>query len=233
MIRKIIKFLSLFRKTYLTDFIKVHYSQFGEDIILKELITKDVTDGFYIDVGCYHPKKYSNTYMLYKRGWRGINIDLEEDKIKCFKLARPKDLNILAAVSDKVEKVTVIRFSKYGVGTRITPEGGEFSNQEIYDAYELETRTLNEIIKNSPFNRRRVDLLCIDAEGHDLQVLKSIDLDFYRPKVIIIEGHFSDINSLTESEIYCRLDLKGYKLVSWVFMTLIFILPGSDILNTR
>ena len=42
---------------------------------------KNKRDGFYVDVGCFHPKKHSNTYFLYKRGWRGVNIDMEEEKI--------------------------------------------------------------------------------------------------------------------------------------------------------
>ncbi|MDH5790264.1 MAG: hypothetical protein OEZ27_06695, partial [Nitrospinota bacterium] len=68
--------LFLFRKIYLTKVFRIFYSQFGEDIILKGFILRNINDGFYVDVGCYHPKKYSNTYKLYKRGWRGINIDL-------------------------------------------------------------------------------------------------------------------------------------------------------------
>jgi hypothetical protein len=31
--------------------------------------------GFFIDIGAHHPFRYSNTYMFYKKGWRGINID--------------------------------------------------------------------------------------------------------------------------------------------------------------
>ena len=56
-----IKKLKLFNKAFLTNFIKFHYSQFGEDIILREILKKEITNGFYVDVGCYHPKKFSNT----------------------------------------------------------------------------------------------------------------------------------------------------------------------------
>jgi hypothetical protein len=31
--------------------------------------------GFFVDVGCFHPLFYSNTWKLYKKGWRGVNID--------------------------------------------------------------------------------------------------------------------------------------------------------------
>ena len=58
--------LFLFRQTFLKKLNKNFYSQFGEDKILFEIIPKNVSNGFYVDVGCFHPKKYSNTYMLLK-----------------------------------------------------------------------------------------------------------------------------------------------------------------------
>ena len=47
---------------------KNYYSQFGEDrIIINEILNPNYRNGFYIDVGCFHPKKYSNTYLLHKK----------------------------------------------------------------------------------------------------------------------------------------------------------------------
>ena len=35
-------------------------------------------NGFYVDVGCFHPKKGNNTYCLNKRfNYSGINIDMD------------------------------------------------------------------------------------------------------------------------------------------------------------
>ena len=47
----------------------------GEDLIIAEL-TKNLEKGFYVDAGCYHPLHLSNTYLLYKKKWNGINIDM-------------------------------------------------------------------------------------------------------------------------------------------------------------
>ena len=67
-----------------------------------KLCDLDYKNGFYIDVGCYHPKKHSNTYLLFKKKkWSGINIDIESDKIKTFKLLRPRDENICSPISNK------------------------------------------------------------------------------------------------------------------------------------
>ena len=49
------------------------------------------------------------------------------------------------------------------------------------------TTTLNKILENSNYSNKKIDFLCIDVEGHELEVVKGLDLNIYRPKVIIIE----------------------------------------------
>ena len=58
-------------------------------------------DGFFVDVGCFHPVKMNTTYCLYRRGWRGINVDVDKVKIEVFKIKRPKDINIACGVSER------------------------------------------------------------------------------------------------------------------------------------
>ena len=88
------KKISLLRQTFLKRINKNYYSQFGEDKILDELIPKDFNNGFYVDVGCGHPVKNNNTYLLNKKGWYGINIDLDNENINLFDIYRPSDQNI-------------------------------------------------------------------------------------------------------------------------------------------
>jgi hypothetical protein len=70
-----------------------YWSQYGEDIVLDRVLNLK-RKGFFVDVGCYHPVQYSNTYKLYRLGWRGINIDLDAIKIEAFNLRRPGDVNM-------------------------------------------------------------------------------------------------------------------------------------------
>ena len=228
-----LKKLKLFRKAFLTDFIKFHYSQFGEDIILREILKREISNGFYVDVGCYHPKKFSNTYMLYKKGWSGINIDMEEDKISLFNMVRPRDLNVLSAISDKEEEVTLYRYSKYGLGSTIDTKIASETTDHIYDKTIVKTRTLNDVINESPYKDTQIDVLSIDVEGYDFKVLRSLDIKKYSPKVIIIEDHHKKIEDILETDIFKFLVQNNYKLRSWSFYSLIFVLPKSDILKDR
>ena len=97
---KLFRFLFLLRKLYLIQTRFIHYSQFAEDISIRRLLEKKKS-GFFVDVGCFHPKKYNNTWRLYRQGWRGINIDLDPIKIAGFNVVRAQDTNICCAVSDK------------------------------------------------------------------------------------------------------------------------------------
>ena len=78
---------------------KKTYSQFGEDMVINEFFVDFI--GRYVDVGCYHPIKYSNTALLHKKGWSGVNIDLNSISIELFNSCRKNDKNIVACLSDK------------------------------------------------------------------------------------------------------------------------------------
>jgi FkbM family methyltransferase len=224
----IFNFLYLVRQSFFRKINKNFYSQFGEDRVLKEILKKNINKGFYVDVGCYHPKKHSNTYLLYKKGWRGINIDIEKNKIEVFRMSRPDDINILDAVSDKKRSVKVHKTQDYGVGSKIIDNTKTKKNFKT-----LVTKTLNEVIEKTIYKNRRIDLLNIDTEGEDLNVLKSLNIKKYNPSIIIIESHLTSINEILKSKIYIFLVRKKYKLRSWNFFSLIFTLKNSTIVRNR
>ena len=76
-----------------------HYGEFAEDIFINRVF-KNLSSGFYIDIGAYHPFKGSLTFLLFQKGWRGLNIDLSKDSIELFKIARPNDLNVNCAITN-------------------------------------------------------------------------------------------------------------------------------------
>jgi len=90
----------------------------------------------------------------------------------------------------------------------------------------VRTRTLNSIIAESKFNGREIDLLSIDAEGHDFNVLRSIDLAQYKPKIIVIEDQSKNIEDILSRDLYKHLRKQKYKLTSWVHLSLIFTLDA-------
>ena len=223
-----LKFIRILRQAFFKTLDKNFFSQFGEDRILNEIFISSKTNGFYVDVGCYHPIKHSNTYRFHKKGWSGINIDIERDKIQVFNLTRKSDHNVLAPVSSTSEIVKIYKTQNYGVGTTTKKEFIK-KQGEIIETNSLKSQTLNYIIENSPFNNKEIDLLSIDTEGTDFDVLKSLDLKKYCPKVIVIESHRDRIEDIINSDIYLYLKKNNYYLRSWAYYSLIFILSDSKV----
>lgn len=223
------QFLFLLRKLYLTRASFRHYSQYGEDAVVEGLLER-VQDGFFVDVGCFHPRKYNNTYHLYKRGWRGVNIDLDAVKIRGFRLARPRDTSIHCAISDDPPtdgRITVYSFGFYTLIQTLSPERAEeFSRKTRLQpaAQTVPCQTLQAVLDATPYRGRRIDYLSVDCEGHDLQVLRSLDWKMYRPRLVTIECE-GDFRVVMDSEITLFMRALGYELAAWTPPSLHFEAP--------
>jgi len=215
--------LFMLRKVFLTKSWKKYFSQYGEDIVYDRVIGMK-QEGFFVDVGCFHPTKYSNTYKLYRFGWRGINIDLDEVKIKAFNLRRPKDTNVLCAVSEEEGECTLYSAGFYSLVQTLDPVTAEKMRKAGLTITErkVKTQPLTAIIDNTRFKDRRIDILSIDVEGVEMMVLRSLDFERYKPRLIVVEYHGRTLEELMESELYLFLKDKGYHLFNWTGPTLHF-----------
>ena len=85
--KKIYFFYNIYIRNYKFLF---NSSQFGEEKKILKFFDKNFK-GNYVDLGCFHPTRLNNTFQLYKKGWRGINIDLNPLTIELFDYARPSE----------------------------------------------------------------------------------------------------------------------------------------------
>lgn len=214
-------YLNKFFLTYKTE----SYSQFGEDITLLNIFKHKLPkkNGIYLDVGCNHPIKYSNTFLLYLNGWRGVTIDLNKKFMRLHKKERKLDKQFIAPISDVKNMVRIFEHSN-NLMTTINEEfylkhkdGFENAN----DGQLVETFTLNEILSKTDI--KHIDLLCIDVEGHDFNVLKSISLEKYKPQVIIIEMHDCSLEKISENRIFNYLKCNGYKMEGFLYWNGYFV----------
>ena len=85
---------------YIKDYARLGFKSDGNTTFSKKILKK-IKKGIYLDIGCYHPIKDSNTALLYNNGWKGINIDISKESIEMFKIFRPNDLNLNFGISTK------------------------------------------------------------------------------------------------------------------------------------
>ena len=203
------------------------YSNWGIDLLVKDILKNQKEKGIYIDVGSHHPLINNNTYILYKNGWKGINVDLDFNSIDMFNYFRPRDYNIQKALSNKIGIVDLYFFHNRAAKNTITKSRGKGAKS----IKKINTDTLNNVIENSKINTKKIDFLSIDVEGNELNVLKGLNFKKYRPKIISIEFikpnikefYQHDISNILKSDIYKYVISKNYKLINWLHDDLIFM----------
>ena len=201
----------------------ISYSQFGEDLLVDVLFYGRATPGFYVDVGAHHPQRFSNTHLLHHRGWRGINIEGDPNLVQAFIEARPKDINITAFVSDKIENVTFNRFNETAVNTISLEKTEDYSAQwNVVSSEQITTRTLQDILKEHLPVGQDIDLLSVDVEGVDLKVLQGNDWNHYRPHHVIVEVEGLDLMNAIAHPVVAFMAEQGYRLSGFIHVSAFF-----------
>ncbi len=212
--------LLAFRKVFLSPRqSKTVYSQFGEDSVLLHLLGgRKARQGFYVDVGCHHPRKGSNTYLFYKMGWRGVLVDLEQAKVQACRMLRPGDTTLLAAVSDVEEEVSIYAPEKFSVLATIDRQASAGARE----IGRIRTRTLTSLLDDTAYRDRRIDLLNVDVEGVDLQVLRSLDFARYQPRFVVVETWDDKLERILEGPIHHHMAGQNYEIAAWVGLSLVY-----------
>ena len=195
------------------------YSMDGEDTAVN-VFNKKTEKGFYVDIGAHHPIQRNNTNLLFKKGWEGINIDINKFSIDLFNFLRPRDLNLQIAVSDKEGEISFFYQKKFSQ-LNTTDKGVAKENfQGNFQEKKVKCQTIQNILDNSKYKNKKIDFLNIDVEGAEMKVLNTLNFEIYDPSLICIEilGYREMQSEQREKEIknnqiFKFLVNKGYKKV--------------------
>lgn len=198
---------------------KRSYSQSGEDIIVDAEIGRK-RKGFYIDIGAFHPKVFSNSYMFYKRGWNGVCVEPNPQMKLPFKVVRSRDTFLNCGVSALVENKTLDYFVFDEPATNTFSAKQASNNQrlgrKLIKKISLPVVSIGEILGKYVPKGKHVDFLSIDIEGMDLAILKSIDWKKFKPGVVICE----ELDKTSSVRDY--MTSKGYELKGMTSYSLVF-----------
>ena len=201
-------------------------ANWGIDVVVDSIL-RHKKKGIYVDVGCHHPLINNNTFLLHKRGWSGINVDLDFNSIEMFNYFRPNDDNQKIAISNKKSLSNLYFFHNRA------PKNTLYKNNSLgaRKIFKINTDTLDNVIKKSKFRIKEIDFLSIDVEGNEFNVLKGLNFNKYKPKVIALElinknknfFYEQKIEDIQKSKIYKFMIKRKYKLANWIHDDLIFI----------
>lgn len=166
------------------------FSQTGEDVIANFLFEGlGITHPTYLDIGANDPVWGNNTFLFYRKGGKGVCIEPDITLFENLKNVRERDvcLNVAVDLFDKKEADFYI-FSEPSLNT-LSKEEAEFREKngsfKIVKVIKIPTITVNQTMEN--YFDGAPDFLSIDVEGLDLEILKSINYEKFRPIVICTE----------------------------------------------
>ena len=195
----------------------MYYSQDKQDEMLDTLIFQQYKRGIFVEIGAWDGICFSNTLFFEKeRKWTGITIEPLPDRYEQLVKNRPNTINLNVAINDVEGETEFLAISGdtgmlSGIKSnydsrhlqRIEKETTELQTQATI--IKVQSRRLDSIFRQH--NIQRVHYLSIDAEGSEMNIIRSIDFDFTYIDVIGFENNYPETNK----PILEFLETKGYK----------------------
>jgi FkbM family methyltransferase len=208
-------------RKYDPRYCKLSYSQEGEDILLSYFLWDKYWDrsyaGTYLEIGAHHPFRYSNSFLFYSRGWRGVCVDPIPDTKKLWRTYRPKDIFIEAVVSSEVndrhlprEELVPFVVKHHSELSSLDAEVDISSGDYVAHVSKI---SLPRIVQDFLCNKS-VDFMSIDVEGRELEILRTNDFGQFRPSLLCVEILSTSIELLNERDVHNLLIENDYSLVS-------------------
>lgn len=169
---------------------RVSYSQCGEDLIARYVFdVLRIPVPSYLDIGAHDAHYLNNTYIYYAAGGRGVNIEPDPELAAKIRQARPRDANLNIGIG---EKEGLMEFFVMSTKTLNTFDAAEAHAVEkagkvrIERVMQVPVRPVNAVLAEH-FAEASPDFVSLDVEGLDLAILRSLDFDRWRPKVLCVE----------------------------------------------
>ncbi len=204
---------------------RVSFSQEAEDLMLQELAQwAKISRGFYVDVGAHHPWRFSNTAIYFLNDWRGINIDPTPGAMDLFRKLRPEDTNLELAVSEEESKRMFYMYNESALNGIDCDRSQELvgTGCRLLEKIPVKAVPLAKVLGQHLATLPQPNFLTVDAEGHDLEVLKSNDWSRFPFEWVLVEVGGCEADKINCSPTGAFLKDAGYRLRAFTGRTGIF-----------
>lgn len=176
-------------------------------------------NGFFVDVGANDPTAIiSQSFHLEQQlDWSGILIEPNPMFTMLCAQYRKNSIAFQCACVEHDNYADISLYIPLLDGTEMDTHAGIGKNIDDFDYQQhkeitVPARTLNSILQE--VEATEIDLLSIDVEGAELQVLQGLDLEKYKPKLILLEDKHLYLTK------HRYLKKNGYRMIkrtSWNF----------------
>jgi len=203
------------------------YSQSGEDLIIEHIfVTLGMDRITYLDLGANHPTRFSNTYLFYRNGGSGVCVEPDPTLQPLFRRWRSRDILLTCGVGVEEEEADFYIMTTNTLNTFSRDEAERtqgYGRQRIEKVIRLPLKPVNVILRQH--FKECPNLVSLDIEGMDFQILKSLDLDIWRPTVFCIETltYTEDKTERKLNEIIDYMQGKDYLVYGDTYINTIFV----------
>jgi FkbM family methyltransferase len=169
----------------------ISYAQNFEDVIIWRAL-RHIKAGVYIDVGAQDPTVDSVSRLFYEQGWRGIHVEAQLAWATLLSDARPDEVVLPVALSDKNGTIKFYEIPLDGGGlstgnASVATYHREIHHLEVHETV-VPTVTLDEVF--STIDGPDIHWLKIDVEGMEGIVIDGWRDKTRRPWIVVIESTF-------------------------------------------
>ncbi len=165
------------------------FPDIAEDQLKAEFFAP-VSKGFFVEVGANDPQRGSQTWQFEQAGWTGVLVEPQPDLAERLRNMRRAHV-VAAACSSPANPDTTMTLHLSGPHSSLRP-GLAVTGVIAKAAIAVPVRTLDDILKETKAPAP-IDFVSIDVEGHEINVLSGFDLARWRPRLILIEDHVTNL----------------------------------------
>lgn len=197
------------------------------DRIVRDAFFPEVARGVMVEVGAARPDYLSIGAYYRSRGWKVIAIEPNPDFCAAHR-ALGHDILEYAVSDTEADSASFFVVDSQGanyMGGAVSFESfsslgirGQFA--DLHETVKANTtvktipvkiRKLDTILGTHEPNLLAIDILAVDVEGWELNVMRGLTVERYRPKVVILENLFNDAEYVAFMgargyERWCRLE---------------------------
>ncbi len=148
------------------------------------------TRGFFVDVGANDPTLGSQSWHLEQLGWRGILVEPQPELAARLRETRKAQVFAVACSSPSNAGRSL---SLHVAGPMSALDRDRMAPGAIPEkTIAVPVRTLDEILQEvgAP---APLPFLSVDVEGHEIEALRGFDFARWRPRLVLLEDHVSDL----------------------------------------